>query len=209
MVWYTTPIQGHFDINIYIHPRAEMHLWQELLTHRGDIDNIFSQMSESPGYAHGGPGNSHWLVHYLVVQNLTVLTTLLVCHNIRNFPYHESPVFFNFDWDRLTTPLEPMEMPLSLLGRFYQSVMEVFEIILMYCLIIIQLLSEIYVDLLMFSEWRGRVDSREHQSTSMQQICAQIWQSQPTWWVRLFYKLIYSNKKVVVFVNSHFHALIL
>ncbi len=29
---------------------------KELLTHRGDSDNTFSQMSESPGYAHGGGG---------------------------------------------------------------------------------------------------------------------------------------------------------
>ncbi len=55
MVWYTTPIQGHFDIKIYIHPRAEMHYDKELLTHRGDSDNTFSQMSESLGIPMWGP----------------------------------------------------------------------------------------------------------------------------------------------------------
>ncbi len=57
IVWYTTPIEEHFDIKT----QGQKYIYdKELLTHTGDSDNTFSQMSESPGYARVGlPGNSH------------------------------------------------------------------------------------------------------------------------------------------------------
>ncbi len=55
MVWDTPPIEGHFDIKIYTQGQKCIYD-KELLTHRGDSDNTFSQMSESPGYACRGGG---------------------------------------------------------------------------------------------------------------------------------------------------------
>ncbi len=54
IVWYTTLIEEHFDIN-NLYTQGEKYIYdKELLTHRGDSDNTFSQMSESPVYARGG-----------------------------------------------------------------------------------------------------------------------------------------------------------
>ncbi len=57
IAWNTTPIEEHFDIKIYT--QGQKYIYdKELLTHRGDSDNTFSQMSESPGYARGRGGGS-------------------------------------------------------------------------------------------------------------------------------------------------------
>ncbi len=62
LVYYTH--RGAFWLKI-LYAQGQKYIYdKELLTHRGDSDNTFSQMSESPGYARGGvPGNSHWLVY--------------------------------------------------------------------------------------------------------------------------------------------------
>ncbi len=54
LVYYTH--QGTFWHN-NLYSQEQKYIYdKELLTHRGDSDNTFSQISESPGYARGGGG---------------------------------------------------------------------------------------------------------------------------------------------------------